>query len=266
MRPFLFILFCLALPFYCKREFKPPPVHAEIPFHPEWETGELTEEVAAILRAPFSYLAHGNQSTVFVSEDGQYVLKLFRYHRTRFPLIHKIKTWKRKKDDLYTKMEKTFKAAALAATVGKPFTQVVFAHLNLTENQLPKVRIGGYLLPLDSYRFVLQKKAAPFKETLSNADPEKFKRLIASFLSLLEKRKAAGISNSDPNLGPNFGFIGEEAVEIDFGNYRQGEKEEFFVDRLESWLQKKLPKKYSQLNEAKSLYRSSGTLDRNPPL
>lgn len=215
------------------------------------------EEILEILNQPFFYFSKGNQSTVFQSQDGKYVLKLFRYRRSIFPTMHMLKNWYKHnpKQNFQTKIHKTFNAAHLAYNEGREFTQVLYCHLNLTEGKLPiitlKVGKRTYQLALDRYRFALQKKADPFKTTLLSArkNPEEMHRLIQSFVSLLIKRSDKNIRNSDPNLGPNFGFLNGEAVEIDFGNYqkispnlqKQQEEISHFLISLEQWIAKSAP-------------------------
>lgn len=269
MRIFLLLALSslLFLPCLIKKNFKPPPTYLPLAAHPQWDNAP-SEEVLSILSQPFTYLARGNQATVFESRDGKYVLKLFRYRRPRFPISHAIKSWcakrhrKTPKADLFTKMEKTLSAAHLALTEARPFTQVVYCHLNPTKNQLPTVPFHAqrtFHLPLDRYRFAIQKKVIPFKPALLAAkdNPEKIHRLIDSFIRLIHQRAAAGISNSDPNLSPNFGFLGEEAVEIDFGNYRKcsDPKEsqaeiDRYLDRLEEWLSKNAPEYKLHINSS----------------
>lgn len=225
----IFLVSLLYLPQLMKQDFKIPPTYPQIANRDEWETPPPSAQILSILNQSFTYLTHGNQCTVFTSADGAYVLKLFRYTRSRFASIQNVKCWiakyrhKKPKHDLFTKMHKTFHAAFIASAEARPFTQVVFCHLNLTDNQLPCTHIARHVLPLDRHRFVLQKKVAPFKDTLLAArnNPEKMHRLIDSFCALIMQRLAAGIHNSDPNLGPNFGFLDDQAVEIDFGNYRK---------------------------------------------
>ncbi len=254
MRAFLFFILCLCIPHLIKPNFKIPPRLA-LPYHPEWEVPRPDPEILAILNQPFTYLSHGNQSTVFQSQDGRYVLKLFRSTRPRFPLIQNLKchfaSWKHKKpkNDLVTKTIKTLTAAHIAFTEASAFTQVFFCHLNLTENLLPTATLKAhrtYHLPLDRCRFVLQRKVTPFKEALlaAKGDPEKMHQLIESFFRLLTERAALGIRNSDPNLGPNFGFLDDQAVEIDFGNYRRGSdprEMENYRQRFKDWLAKNAP-------------------------
>lgn len=253
----------LSIPQFMKKDFKLPQTYIDrYPTDPGWEVPPPNEEISKILNQPFRYLANGNQATVFASEDGKYVLKLFRYKRSVFPFLHSCKNWFRKKpkQSLLEKLEKTFNAAHLAYTQASSFTQVVYCHLNLTQNLLPTIQLEvgkKYEVPLDNYRFVLQRRVAPFKETLLSAkkDPERMNRLLDSFLTLLFKRTALNIRNSDPNLGPNFGFLNDEAVELDFGNYHtiapnpemRREEIENLVMRLEEWLNANAPEYVKEL-------------------
>jgi hypothetical protein len=244
----LFLVSLLFLPQFMKSDFKVPPTFSQIPNRPEWQSTP-SPEILAILNQPFTYLAHGNQSTVFTSHDGQYVLKLLRYTRSRFPLIHNLKNalHNKPKHDLFTKLNKTLHAAHLAATEASAFTQVVYCHLNLTENQLPLAHLASHTLPLDRQRFILQRKVTPFKEALLAArnNPEEMHQLIDSFIALIHNRSSLDIRNSDPNLGPNFGFLNGNAVEIDFGNYRKAPQQPHeinaYITRLEHWLAKNAP-------------------------
>ena len=255
----LLLSLLLFLPQAIKRDFRIPPIYPQIS-SPDWEVPPPNDEVRAALNQPFTYLARGNQSTVFASVDGRYVLKLFRSTRPRFPFIQSIKegcakaVGKRPKDRLFTKLNKTMTAAHIAYTEAKAFTQLVYCHLNLRDDQLPSIQLGNYVVPLDRYRFVLQKRVQPFKEALLGArkDPEQMHRLIHSFVALIHNRSALGIRNSDPNLAPNFGFLNGEAVEIDFGNYYRGSstnEKARYVHRLRRFLKKKAPERAGYVDD-----------------
>lgn len=83
----LFIAICLSIPELCKSKFKPPPVLENLPpYNPDWEFAVDLHEIANILNQPFIYLSRGNQASVFESQDGKYVLKIFRYRRSLFPI------------------------------------------------------------------------------------------------------------------------------------------------------------------------------------
>jgi len=278
VRILFFVVATLLSTYLFKKEFKVPPIHEDIPFNPLWESKKPSDEIQEILSHPFTYLTHGNQCSVFQSENGEYILKLFRYKRSPFPIIQNIKSLfaksagKNPKCDLFTKLNKTFFAARIAATDASDYTGVIFSHLNLSQNTLPITEIRGdktYYLPMDSYRFCLQKKATPFKKALLEAkdNPDEMHQLIDSLVHLLTQRLAKGISNSDPNLAPNFGFINRQAIEIDFGNYllvdyspEEEQKEiTIFLSRFEDWLNKYAPEHVKYLLEIQNKYTQRGS-------
>ncbi len=257
LRLFLFLALVLPLPLFFKRDFRLPPIHAWLPKNPKWEMPLPNEEILKILTAPFTYYTKGNQTLVFESADKNYVLKLFRYKRSIFPLMHVLKNFYKRSPriDFEAKVKKTFNAAHIACNEGAAFTGVLYCHLNMSKDVLPiaHLQVDGknYDLPLDMHRFVLQKKGVTLKEAFFSArnNPEKMHELIESFLDLLIQRTSQNIQNSDPNLGLNFGFLGTRAMEIDFGNYQkvnadpQRQKEEIFLflSSLERWIAKRMP-------------------------
>jgi hypothetical protein len=234
-RAFFVSVFFLSLPWSLHGlhwRFKLPVTHLHLPYQKSWDVSTISEETFSLLAQEFTYLSKGNQCYVFVSQDGNYVLKLFRYRYLRFPILQRIKNVghmllkRRQRDAFYPKLNKTMTAASLAYAKAKCFTYLVFCHLNLTKNKLPKTTFHTpkrtFQLPMDQYRFVIQRKVVPFKEAMKQVDsnPEKMELRINSLLNLLKNRAKAGVKNSDPNLKQNFGFLGDEAVEMDFGNYR----------------------------------------------
>lgn len=265
IRLLIFSILCLSVPPFCKKDFKVPPIHAKFPFNPNWEM-PLTPEVLAILEQPFTYFSQGNQCTVFLSQDGKTVLKLFRYKTTLFPFLHRLKNCfkKKAKKPFQIKMEKTFNAAHLGCNEGKEFTQGLYCHLNITQGTPLFLKLGNKKLAFDQTRFVLQKRVEGFKETLLAAreNPEEMHKLLDSFAALLLARFQKNIRNSDPNIGPNFGFLESQAIEMDFGNYQkiepnpEAQKAELssYLNRLETALAKWAPE-YSEY--ASQLHRKT---------
>lgn len=250
----------LSTPRLFKKDFKIPPTHSDIAFNPHWEMSYPKEELLKILDQPFSYYSKGNQVSVFLSKDKEYVLKLFRYKTSLFPALQKFKNLSKyrgvPRNSFWVKTEKTLNAAHLACTEGKDFTGAIYCHLNLSKEPfLPKILLHvkkrKIELSLDTTRFVLQKRAEAFKETLLKAknDPQKMHQCIDSFVLLILSRTNQNIRNSDPNIAPNFGFLDKRAVEIDFGNYQKvtRTKEQQaaeilkFMIRLEEFLSKYAP-------------------------
>jgi hypothetical protein len=97
-------------------------------------------------------------------------------------------------------------------------------------------------------RFALQMRATPLERALLDSyqkrDLPRFRHQIDSLFSTVKSRMALGIVNADPKLIDNFGFIGERAVEIDFGHYvaKQPRKElELYASKLSKWMREYTP-------------------------
>ncbi len=230
---FLLVGGSLFLPFFAQRltlGFHPAKLRFSFPYHLEKKQPPVTEEIEGILKQPFTYLNRGSQLYVFESQDKKYVLKLFRYNRSQFPAIQKIKKWfhKKEKTNLCSKIEKTFNAYAIAFFEAPECTQLLYVHLQPDREKFPQVTLTDpigrtWLLRINEYRFALQRKADSFKETLVRniENIAEMRTLLQSFLSLMVNRTHLQIRNSDHNLWPNFGFFENRAVEIDCGNYRK---------------------------------------------
>jgi hypothetical protein len=233
-----------------------------------------TEEVLSILSQPFHYLDRGAQCYVFSSKDDKYVIKLFRADPPTlnpFRLFWRKRSLK-KKMSFETKIGRLFSACRIAAHELPDQTAVIYTHLNLTEGTLPTLKVTDpigrrYNLPLDKYRFAVQKKAEPFRKTLKSArsDPIKMKQCLDSFYELLFSRAEKGIGNSDPTLSRNFGFLGGKAIEIDFGSYYpdpklsspEGRSFEMnrYLSRLNRWLKKNAPEWAGYLDQKKEIQK-----------
>jgi hypothetical protein len=233
----LFVLSLLSLPFVAKKftqGFRVAKLEFHVPHHPEWEV-PMDSQILSILDQPYAYLGKGAQSYVFASLDGRYVVKLFR-------------------SDSEEKIIALFNACKMAYDCLKEETGLVYLHLNPTSQRLPILTcqdpLGrGIKLPLDRYRFAIQKRAKPFRETLEAAmgDPALMKARIDQFVALLVSRTEKGIFNTDPSLSRNFGFLDDRAVEIDFGNYHETASYSEFTEikrythRLHRWLARTAP-------------------------
>lgn len=211
----------------------------DLPQEPSWDLLPLIpkEELTEVLSQEYVYLSRGAQSFVFASLDGNYVLKLFIFDSPSS-----------------TRVLESSKTAYLHAAKE---TGLVYVHLNLTEAQLPKTLLKGPIfkrsvISLDHFRFVLQKRAVPLPKELLRCrqenDLESFCLKLEHIFSLLQKRSKTGIYNRDARPISNFGFIGSEPVEFDFGQYvyslqidkREKEKMRAWHDVMR-WIEKEVP-------------------------
>lgn len=271
-RLFIFLFVCLSFPFFIRNPFKHPPLLKKYFKTSVWPTVLPDEQILSILNQPFFYLSRGNQSFVFLSQDRSYVLKIFRYKRTQFPLVQKSQdcfayfTRRTPREPLIPKLTKTFEATHLAYSKAPQYTQILFHHLNPTQNLFPVVTLytpRAYQIPLDRYAFVIQKKITPFKQALQEAKHNSLHmhQMLTSLIFLLENRPSLKIKNTDPNLTSNFGFIGQEAVEMDFGNYEEGlqtqEEINAYKNKLLVWLKKNAPEYCDSILQTKHFSSSS---------
>lgn len=240
----------------------------------EWAVPPLPpEEQKAILHLldqPFHYLARGAQSFVFVSEDGQTVIKFFRIHRLRPPQwlnllqlpfsLQPMKLGKllRKQAELAT----DFQSYVIAYQEMKEETGLLYLHLNKTTDLHQKITIHdrlniAYELDLDQTEFLVQKRATlvyPYIEALiQKGQLEAAQNSITNLVQLLHDRYKKGIFDKDPDLNTNFGFIDQCALQIDIGRFRNADSREDsdeilrITDNFRQWLDKRSPQLSSHL-------------------
>lgn len=256
---FLLIFFSVWTPFlYWNRSdhFKISKLVVDSSYRSEWDVEAKSSDV---LNQGFSYFAQGAQSFVFLSEDGQYVLKFFKQNRWQHPWRMACSKYILRKPEKIRLRQGFFhqlNGASIAYKHAADLTGLVYAHLNPTDH-LPittafKDPFGlPFHLDINRYRFVIQKKAIPLESAISDAvkagDRELFQRLVQSFSHLIDSRACRGIRNLDIKVVQNFGFIENQALELDFGHYIYDEisspnlEKEAFLSKFQEFLLKNYP-------------------------
>lgn len=240
----------------------------------EWDlpplSGEEQAQVDAILSQRFTYLARGSQAFAFVSEDGQYVLKLFKQHKwhPRHILGYIPLSFNPYYKDYLVRQGKqqavlsSCKAALLHV---KEDTGVLFAHLNPTPlSTAPMTLIDKrgkpWVLDLGKSCFLLQKKAELFyphvQKLMEKGDVEGAKYAITSTINLLDRFFSKGVFDNNAILRKNFGFIGGEAIQFDIGKFkfdpsRKLDKREMFyaTNNFHRWVSKNYPELVAHFDE-----------------
>lgn len=188
-----------------------------------------TDEPLELTSETFRYFDSGSQSYVFISDDGQTVLKLFKFQHMRvppwlevFPILKEKKAKKRKV------LAKTFNSISIAYDLFKAESGLLFIHLAKTDHLKKRItlidKIGkSHTLDLDEVPFLLQKKGdlayAAIDRWMELGEIEKAKSGIKKLLLLALSRCEKGIFDKDPDFKTNFGFIGETPFQIDFGRF-----------------------------------------------
>lgn len=259
-----FLLLCSAslflwFPFAYKRwshPFRITKCLIEWPYNPDWDIpGEPPREIGALFAEPFTYLAKGKQSYVFLSSDGKHVLKLFRFDRCKTPFGQAFVHWARGRLGLRPKAPRkefseralrTFQSSWLCFEKAQLQTGVEWVHLNPEAGKIPpfqiKDRLGRtFRIDPSRIRLVVQKRAEPLLESMK--DPARQDEIACSFYSLIDQLAALGFSNDDRKVGQNFGILEGRVVALDIGNFAQVEsvsEEEtaVFKERMRQWLSK----------------------------
>lgn len=228
----------------------------EWPFISEWEAAPLpVDQEKKIFSQPFTYLGKGRQSYVFESQDGRYVLKLFRLGRSKIMYGREIVRILRRTLGLKVRDEKPFeeRMAAIFSSCkqiferGAHLSQLIWIHLNPKEGTMPQIllrdRLGRKMwVDPEKDRFIVQRKGEVFFRRLkAERDREP---MIKAYLHLLDQLAGKGLSITDPTMGRNFGYLNGKAFLLDVGSVVYNPKEAestkaHFTSRLEHWIEAK---------------------------
>jgi hypothetical protein len=248
-------------------------IQIQIPPRAEWDlslTNDQKKEIEQILAQPFYYLGKGLQTFAFESEDGRYVIKFFRFDDSKMPYGQWFLRWVKESFGLATKPYmtplnrtiKTFRSCLLSYHRAKEETGLVWIQLNPKEGFWPKVQVRDRIhrwhrVDLKNTPFIVQKRAERLLPTLLKAakeNPDRFRRLIQSYVDLHYDLDTRGLYNLDLKMASNFGFIGDRAMQIDFGNFVESSEHknsqiQHFMSRFRGWLGKRVPEGLPILEE-----------------
>lgn len=237
-----------------------------------WEvhtpTIEQQQQLNQIFAQKFSYLGKGCQSYVFLSEDGEYVLKFFKYQRFRnqpwidwFSFIPWVEQYRLEKlTKKQEKLERFFNSWKLAYDELQPETGIVFVHLNKS-NHLPNTltitdKMGfEHILDPNQMEFMLQRKAvmlcSTIKELMDHNQVTETKQLLNAVVDLVLSENSRGYADNDHALMQNTGILDGKPIHIDVGQllkdpiYQNPEKykQELFnkTYKFRKWLKSHYP-------------------------
>lgn len=259
-------------------------------FHQEWEIHDLDKDILQMdaLSQTFSFLGHGGQCFAFVSEDQQYVLKLYKHDIRRLPfLIEHLPLPKKyalqreqQREKRFKRLLRDFNSFKIAYENIKEETGLLYIHLNPTNDIHRKITITDKLhiahtIDLDKTTFILQKKADmayPYlHHLLEEQDVEKSKEAVNSICALILARSKKGIYDEDAKIHRNFGFIDNRAILVDVGRLKLDERRKIpsvqkedlhkITEPFEKWLYGENPELAQSLsNSLKSIYESLESL------
>lgn len=244
----------------------------DLPYDSQWDIRPLSpkerEHVDAVVAQPFTYLGKGCQSYVFQSQDGNYVIKFFKYQRFRpqawldyLAFIPSIDQYRlRKIEQKRLKLENVFRSWKLAFEELQPQTGLVFVHLNKSKNLQKTLviydKIGmEHHIDLDQMEFLIQHKAHPLcayiKSLMEKGDALEAKKLLSSIIALVLSENARGLADNDHALMQNTGVLDGMPIHIDVGQFVHNDdvkkpevyKQELFnkTFKFRRWLRKNYP-------------------------
>jgi len=230
---------------YQTEGFQCSKIISDLSFRPEWETVSLDQqqflEMKARLNQTYFFLKSGGQCYTFLSEDQQYVLKVFKHHHMRINSpFNKVKLpqpfdiYRLKllggKESPEERLNHMFNSCKIAHNELKSETALIYLHLNKSKYFQQPIKLVDklgitHIFDLDSLEFALQAKAELVYPTLlqliKEGNKEGAKQRIASLIDLFHIRGQKAILDTDAQIQRNFGFIGEKAIRIDLGNLQK---------------------------------------------
>lgn len=258
----------------------------EIANRPEWDAAPLSAEemahVKKLLDQPFHYLGKGAQSYAFLSADGEYVLKFFKFKHLRqagwvsyIPSIPPFTKWK--EDDRERKENKlisVFDGYMIAYNHHRAESGILYLHFNKTDHVLGSVTVYDKLglarqIDLDQVMFIVQNKVKPMRgviiQLLNQGDTAGAIAMINKTFDLYMSEYRKGIYDRDHGVMHNTGYLtlndgNVVAVHLDVGKMskelKMKEVETFAPDlekvarKIDAWTALNYPKYYPEISHA----------------
>lgn len=244
-------------------------ITSELAYNERWVMPPLSSREQShldeILSQKFTYLGKGCQSYVFLSEDGNYVVKFFKYQRFRlqpwlnyFSFIPAVDNYRQRKiEKKQAKLEAVFESWKLAFEELQPETGLMYVHLNKTKDLNKRLvivdKIGReHILDLDSIEFLVQRKVqmlCPYiRGLIANGDTTGAQNLLMRILKLTLSEYQRGLADNDHALMQNTGVANGKPMHVDVGQIVRNEsvknsevyKQELFnkTYKFRAWLRK----------------------------
>ena len=204
-------------------------------------TLENKEKLRSIFAQPFHYLGKGSQAYCFESQDGQYVLKLFKcYHLQSVDWIKTLplpKFLDRYRHEQVLRREKKQRTTVASYKIARDILPKECAIIYIQIVPTPHLdqmitftdKIGRqHAINLGHYGFVVQKKARlvfpVFDELIRDGNEKEATSLINSIVEFMVCRSKKGIQDQDPDLHKNAGVIDGKVYCIDIGGFHENDR------------------------------------------
>jgi hypothetical protein len=206
----------------------------------EWASQEVPHNLKSLLGQKYTYLAKGKQSYVFVSEDGDHVLKLFKplppfiavsffgktFHigLAKIPFANLLLI-DPKSPSYQQARDLEFRSYLNSFSLLPEETKLEYLHLAATNHLQKKLTIYDKIevlhqIDLDSTSFLIQRKTDLLYPTLANLlnskETDKAKLLLKNFVEFYFDLIEKGIVNPT-TIEKNLGCLDLKPIQIDVG-------------------------------------------------
>lgn len=247
-------------------------IQSDYSYDSRWDTRTLNDFeqklVTEALSQKFTYIGKGCQSYVFASEDGDYVIKFFKYQRMRVPQWIALFTfipWVRdyyqhKLESKKTKREGVFESWRIAFDHLAAETGINYVHLNKTNHlskSLSLIDKAGYehSIWIDDYEFMIQKRAKmlckEIDELMDKGSIDQAQKMLVTLVDIILGEYYRGFADNDHALMQNTGVFKGKPIHIDVGQFVAEEtvkepvfyKQELYTKtyKFRLWLRKRYP-------------------------
>lgn len=225
----LFLLFCAARLYYqITDDFHAGNILPSSALQKTWEIPAASLKLDPIFDQPYHYLAKGAQSYALLSEDGHYVIKVFKYKHLKIPFYCRLLPFlqKTRQATVARKLNTTLNGYQIAFTMHREESGLIYLHyhndhsLNRSLNLADKLG-RKFSIDLDSTVFVVQKNSVKLRtllnEMLSQGNLDLAKQRILQVLKMYLSEYRKGIYDHDHGVMHNFGFVQEQPIHFDVG-------------------------------------------------
>lgn len=233
-----------------------------LPFEAPWQVPTLSPDERAqltqILDQKFSYLGKGAQCYAFASEDGQYVLKFFKFKHLKpsiwvnlIPPFPPFNDYKQSCiEQKRCKLTEVFNGLDLAYREHREGSKLLYLHLLPTDNLHLQAMVIDKIglerqINLDEVVFLVQRKGeklrARMKSLLTENKLPEAEEAVAAIVEMYISEYQKGIYDQDHGVMHNTGFIGKEPFHLDVGKLSRDDRmkdSSFFKKDLEHVLWK----------------------------
>jgi hypothetical protein len=235
----------------------------------------MRQKLSGIFSQKFHYIGKGAQVYAFASEDGQWVLKFFKFKHLKpslfvslLPPIGPLKEFKIKNEERKRrKIDGVFRGHQIAFQYDPEHSAIEYIHLSPTVDLQLCVCLVDKLgfektLALDPIVFVLQKKGETLRHVLTQllekGNVQQASMRANQILDMYVEEYLRGVWDRDHGISHNTGFIGESPFHLDVGKFSFDatlQSPEFYKSdlihvayKMESWVQQHYPTCYEDFH------------------